>query len=116
MTTATATLVHTSSREADNAVRVARVAADGRVAAERRAVEARKAAVRAHATRVATAWADAVLAEGATFVGFKVCDDYGKHRFIVAAEDAAGVLVNHWGEDVEAWGILPGGEYVANVW
>jgi hypothetical protein len=35
MTTSTATLVHSSSREADNALRIARVAAAGRVQAAR---------------------------------------------------------------------------------
>jgi hypothetical protein len=51
--TATATLVHTSSRTADNGLRIARVAAAGRVAAERRAEDARRAALVEQAYRYA---------------------------------------------------------------
>jgi hypothetical protein len=116
MTTSTATLVHTSSRKADNALRLARVAAAGRVAVERQAAEARKAARYAHAVDIALAWVEDIRAAGAVSVGFKICDDDGKHRFRTTLADAAGVLAHHAGEDVEAWGVTASGEYVANVW
>jgi hypothetical protein len=114
--TTTAVLVHSSSRKADNALRVARVAAAGRVAAERVAEQARKAARYAAAVDTALAWVEDVRADGAVSVGFKICDDDGKHRFRTTLADAAGVLAHHAGEDVEAWGITASGEYVANVW
>jgi hypothetical protein len=51
MSTSTATLAHTSSREADNSIRIARVAAAGRIAAERRAAETAYARLVAEARR-----------------------------------------------------------------
>lgn len=116
MTASTATLRFTSSRAADNAVRVARVAAAGRVAAQRVAIEARKAARHAQAVTVATAWVEDVRAAGAVSVGFKICDDMGKARFRTTTAEAVGVLAHHFGDDVEAWGIDAAGEFVGEGW
>ena len=116
MTASTATLRYTSSRAADNAVRIARVAAAGRVAAQRVAAEAAKAAQHAHATTVAVEWVEDLRAAGAVTVGFKICDDMGKHRFRTTTQDAIGVLAHHWGGDVEAWGIDAAGEFVGEGW
>jgi hypothetical protein len=112
----TATIVHTSSREADNLVAIARVAAGERHRAARIAREAREAAERARATVVADEWVEDLRAAGAVRVGFKHCSDMGKARFSMAVEDAAGALVRMWGEDVEAWGIDAAGEYVGEGW
>jgi hypothetical protein len=115
--TATATrLVHTSSRAQDNRDRLARVAAAGRVEADRKARAAREAANRARRMGIATAWVAEVVADGGVRVGFKVCDDFGKHRFAVDVADAAEVLVNLWGGDVEAWAVRADGEYCTSVW
>jgi len=112
----TATLVHTSSREADNLVRIARVAAGERNRAARVAREAREAAQHARALATATEWVEDLRAAGAVRVGFKHCSDMGKARFSMAVEDAAGALARMWGEDVEAWGIDADGEYVGEGW
>jgi hypothetical protein len=116
MQTSTATLVHTSSRHEDNAVRIARVAAAGRVAAARVRAEQVRIETEAHATRVATEWIEDVRALGATVIGFKVCDDYGKYRFRLSVEDATASLVSHWGADIEAWAVTAEGEYVGESW
>lgn len=116
MTTSTATLRHTSSRQADNAVRIARVAAAGRIAADRAHREARVAAQDARVLVAASAWVEDLRALGAVQVGFKICDDWGKHRFRAPVADAARVLVAHSCEDVEAWGIRADGEFVGEGW
>jgi hypothetical protein len=113
---ATSTLRYTSSRTEDNAVRIARVAAAGRVASERAKRDQLARIRKARATLAATKWVAAVVADGAERVGFKICDDYGKHRFVATPEHAVDVLVNNYGEDVEAWGIRADGEYCAEVW
>ena len=115
--TATATLVHTSSRTADNAVRIARVAAAGRVEAQRVAAARRKAAQHAHALAVATEWVEDVRAAGAVHIGHKWCmSDGGKWRGTVLIEHAAEFLARAWGEDIEAWGVDASGEYVGEGW
>jgi hypothetical protein len=114
--TATATLRFTSSRREDNAVRIARVAAAGRIAADRRYREERKAQQDARVLAAATSWVEDLRAAGAVQVGFKICDDWGKHRFRVAVEDAAQVCVSYAVEDVEAWGIRADGEFAGEVW
>jgi hypothetical protein len=114
--TATATLVHTSSRKADNALRIARVAAATRIATERRKAEWAAGERYNRAIDSALSWVEDVRAEGAVAVGFKICDDDGKHRFRATLADAAQVLAMHAGEDVEAWGVREDGEYCANVW
>jgi len=112
----TATLIHSSSREADNAVRVARVAAAGRVQAARIAREHREAAERAKALTVASEWVEDLRAAGADRVGFKICTDEGKFRLRATLADAVGILARHWGEDVEAWGLNSTGEFVGEGW
>lgn len=114
--TATATLVHTSSRALDNADRIARVAAAGRVQAARIVAERRAAERAAYAREVATSWVEDIRAAGAVKVGFKICDDYGKHRLVATLADAVETLVRHYGEDVEAWGITATDDYVSEVW
>jgi hypothetical protein len=112
----TSTLRFSSSRAADNAVRIARVAAAGRIAADRRYREERKAAQDAQATVAAIEWVEDLRAAGAVTVGFKICDDHGKYRFRAPVADAVRVLVSYWGEDVEAWGVDAAGEYVGEGW
>lgn len=114
--TATATLVHTSSRAADNALRVARVAAAGRVATERAKRDQHARIRAARARHAAIEWMTAVTADGAVRVGFKICDDYGKHRFTTPLARSVDVLVHHAGGDVEAWGIRADGTYCGDVW
>jgi hypothetical protein len=112
----TATLVHTSSRTLDNRVAMARVAAGERMRAMRVAAEARKARERTAALAAAHEWVEDLLAAGAERVGFKHCSDMGKHRFVRPVWEAAEVLANLAGEDVEAWGINAAGEYVGEGW
>jgi hypothetical protein len=112
--TASATLVHTSSRTADNALRVARVAAAGRRAAERQAAER---GIERNRVQV-QAWVDTLLAEGAVEVGTKVClADGGKWRptleTFAAAESIARWIAD--GDGVEAWGIDDAGLAVGEV-
>lgn len=116
MTAATATLVHTSSVASDNALRIARVAAGSRVKAQRVAAAQREIARRQHARQVALAWVADIVRDGAVRVGFKVCDDWGKHRFVLSPGEAVGTLTRLAGEDVEAWGIRADGEYCTEVW
>jgi hypothetical protein len=99
------TLVHTTCRANDNAVRIARVAAAGRVQDARLARRAQ-----------AQAWVDELRAAGATVIGFKICDEMGKWRMRRTLEDAVDTLVSHWGGDVEAWGLNAEMEYVGSVW
>ena len=114
---ATSTLVHTSSRGADNALRIARVAAAGRVEAQRVAAAQRKAAEYGRAIAAATEWAEDMRAVGAVRIGFKWCQrDGGKWRGTVLIEHAAEFMANAWGEDIEAWGVDASGEYVGEVW
>lgn len=125
MRNSTATIVHTSSRALDNSLRMARVAAAGRVAAERAAAEraaAREAAERAagvaHNRALAQAWVDQITAAGAVTVGVKVClSEGGKYRSVLALDEAALDLA-HWvarGDDVEAWGVREDGTNVEDV-
>ncbi len=114
--TATATLVHTSSRTDDNALRIARVAAAGRIERARIAAEYRATVQRAKAEAVAGTYVRDLIAAGAVEVGFKICDDMGKWRGRVVVGNAAPLLAAHWGEDVEAWGIDANGEYVGQPW
>lgn len=116
MLNSTATLIHTSSVASDNALRVARVAAAGRVRSERVAAARREAALRSAARESALGWVAEITRDGAVKVGFKICDETGKHRFITTLADAVHVLTVHAGEDVEAWGIRADGEYCAEVW
>jgi hypothetical protein len=97
-------------------MRVARVAAAGRVQTERIRLEAEQAKRRAHAHAVATEWVEDLRAAGATVVGFKICGDLGKWRTRRTLEDAIDLLVSHWGGDVEAWGIDAENEFVGEVW
>lgn len=113
----TATLVHTSCRAQDNADAMARVAAAGRVQADRLALRAR--IVREHRAAVAsaTAYVDGLRNAGAVKVGFKIChSEGGKSRFVKPIEDAVWTLAGYRGEDVEAWGLSAQGEHVGEVW
>jgi hypothetical protein len=112
----TATIVHTSSREQIARVSMARVAAGSRIQAARIAREHREAARRVEATTAAVAWVEDLRAAGADRVGFKICTDEGKFRLRATLADAVGILVNHWGEDVEAWGLDSTGEFVGEGW
>src|SRR4051812_32292256 len=115
--TATATrLAYTSSVASDNALRIARVAAGSRVRAERRDAARREVALRRAARDSALAWVAAITRDGAVSVGFKICDDDGKHRFVATLADAVHSLTAHAGGDVEAWGIRVDGEYCTEVW
>lgn len=121
----TSTLVFTSSRANDNALRIARVAAASRTAAERRVREAREAAARAAREAcysadlvLAQAWVDEAQAAGATMVGHKVCmAQGGKWRGVVSIADAAEFIARSWRDedDVEAWGLNDAGEYVGGT-
>lgn len=116
--TATTTLVHTSSREADNALRIARVAAAGRIAAERAAREAADEARYASALAYYTDAVEDVRARGAVRIGHKIClADGGKWRGAVGVAEAAEFLARamKWEDDVEAWGISAAGEYVGGT-
>ena len=113
------TILYTSSRDADNAVRIARVAAAGRVQAARIAAEGRQAARFAQALASTTEWVEDIRALGAVKVGTKVClAEGGKWRPVLALEDAADSIArwNARGDEVEAWGIDAAGEYVGEVW
>lgn len=112
----TATLVHTSSRAQDNADRIARVAAANRVRASRLAAERARVARERKARVIATAWAEDIRAAGAVEVGFKVCDDLGKHRFRMDLADAVEFLTRNLNGDVEAWGITADGGFAGEVW
>lgn len=118
MTSSTAVLVHTSSREAVNAERLARVLAAGRLTDARRDAERRDAAAVAHNLRGTTAWVESILAAGAVEVGTKVClTTGGKWRTGLRIEAAAEALAR-WiadGDAVEAWGVNAAGEYVGEV-
>lgn len=111
-----ATIVHTSSREQETRDRIARVSAAGRVEATRRVREAREAAQRVTATQTAVVWVERLRMAGAVEVGFKICTDEGKFRLRLPIDNAVGTLVNHWGEDVEAWGLTAAGEFVGEGW
>lgn len=114
--TATATLVHTSSRALDTRDAFARVAAAGRVEADRKAREARAARTYARRLAIASAWVATIVADGAVRVGFKVCGDDGKRRFSVDVAEAAESLAHLYGQEVEAWGVREDGGYCAEVW
>jgi len=125
MSTATATLRYTSSTRLDNALRMARVAAAGRIAAERLAAEraaarrvAERAAGIAHNRTMAQAWVDQIAAAGAVEVGTKVClAEGGKWRPVLTLDGAADALAR-WiadGDDVEAWGVRADGSNVEDV-
>jgi hypothetical protein len=117
--TATATLVHSSSRTADNALRIARVAAAGRVAAERRAEDTRREAQYVGALASATEWVEDVRALGAVRIGHKIClADGGKWRGMIGVEEAAEFLARavKWEDDVEAWAVDAAGQYVGGCW
>lgn len=116
MLTSSATLVHTSSRDEDNRLRMARVAAAARVQAERVAAAARLAERQARMESVAAEWVEDLRAAGAVTVGFKIIDDMGKYRMQVPIEAAAGVLVVHAEDEVEAWGINYAGDYAGESW
>jgi hypothetical protein len=106
----TTTLCHTSSREADNALRIARVAAAGRVQAAR---EARTAAADTYAAQVVTS----LRAEGAVTVGFKVVNDFGKFRRVLPIDEAAWFVAATYGDEAEVWGINAAGEHTGgDVW
>jgi hypothetical protein len=116
MTTATATLRYSSSREQDTRDAIARVSAAGRVEATRRIHEAREAARLVRATQVAVVWVESLRSAGAVEVGFKHCTDLGKHRFRASLADAVGYLARHGSEDIEAWGLDASNEFVGEGW
>jgi hypothetical protein len=109
-----ATLVYKTPTLAQrNADRMARVAAAGRIAAERQAREALVAAQEARGI----AWADRMVtllaAEGAVEVGVKVVlAEGGKIRGTAALADARGMLAFWYPEELEVWGLDAEGEYV----
>ena len=115
MSTATATLRYTSSTRLDNALRMARVAAAGRIAAERRAAVARVEADHARRVSYYVEWVEDARSQGAVRIGHKIwMADGGKWRGSVPVAEAAEFLARQmaWEEDVEAWGIAADGEYV----
>lgn len=114
--TTTATVRYTSSREGDNLVRIARVAAGSRVKVQRAEAARREVARRQRARQAALGWVADIVRDGAVRVGFKVCDDMGKHRFVTSPGEAVGTLTRLAGQDVEAWGIRADGEYCQDVW
>jgi hypothetical protein len=103
--TATATLAYTSSTHAARVTdRIARVAAAGRIAAERRAAEVRAGDARlARLIRLAETEADLVarFGEDAEY-GLKIVSDQGKWRTRTNAFGAAWHLSDREA-DVEAW-------------
>jgi len=108
--TAAATLVYTSSQREDNAVRIARVAAAGRVQAARVAAARREAERRAHnlviAEQVVAEW----RAAGATVVGFKITlEDGGRWRPQVAIDAAAEFMASTECAYFDAWGLREDG-------
>jgi len=121
----TSTLVFTSSRSNDNALRIARVAAASRIAAERAAREAKAEAERAAREAVfeadlvlAQAWVAEAVAAGATVIGHKICmAEGGKWRGLVSTDEAAGLIARAWRDEdsVEAWGLNDAGEYVGGT-
>lgn len=114
----TATLVYTSSRTEDNAVRIARVAAAGRVAAERKARAARDAARYESALLAAERWVAEIRADGAVEVAFKVClSEGGKWRSRIAMGHAAAFIARTlvWEDDIEAWGLTAAGETAGSM-
>jgi hypothetical protein len=114
--TATATLVHTTSLDADNALRVARVAAAGRVQRARLAAEYRAVVERARAEAVVDTYLSDAERAGALKIGFKIClEEGGKLRYAEDLATARWTLVHYFGADMEAWGITASGEYVA-IW
>ena len=118
MTAATATLVHTSSREAAARVSIARVAAAGRIEAARLAKEAREAREHAETLAAANAWVEELIAAGADRVGFKICfAEGGKWRTRMSIWAAAEFLARRdAGDEIEAWGLNQIGEYVGTAW
>jgi hypothetical protein len=99
-----ATLAYsTSTHRAGVLNRIARVAAAGRVAAERQAVEARAAReaalVEARAARVLAGIREDF--PGVEDFGVKVCEEDGKWRAIVSADQAAWLVASVG--DVEFW-------------
>jgi len=118
MTAATATVVHTSSREVANRDRIARVLAAGRITDARRAAEARHAAGIEHNRAGVQAWVDQILAEGAVEVGTKIClAEGGKWRPTLETFAAADFLARRIadGDGVEAWGLDDAGFIVGEV-
>lgn len=111
----TSTLVHTTRTGDEARVAIARVAAAGRVQAEREAAEAREAAALAHNAGGVQAWIDRIAAAGAMEIGTKVClAEGGKWRPVLTLDGAAESIAR-WiydGDEVEAWGITASGEYV----
>jgi hypothetical protein len=105
----TTALRYTSSREQDNRLRLARVAAAGRVQAARVAREAR-------VNEAAAEFIAGLRGAGAVEVGFKVCDESGKYRFRTTLDEAERYVRRHFGADMEAWGIDASGEFVGEGW
>lgn len=116
--TATATIRYTTRTGDDARLAIARVAAAGRVQAERLAAEARREAGIAHNRAGVQAWLDQAVAAGAVEVGTKVClAEGGKWRPTLTLDGAVDALAR-WiadGDEVEAWGIDARGEYVGDV-
>jgi hypothetical protein len=115
MTTTATRLVHTSSRDADNALRIARVLAAGRLAAQRQAAAARLERERRELHAVVTAWVEEIRALGAVEVGCKITlSEGGKWRLFVPIDAAAAFLTRQirGAEDVEANGRDASGEFV----
>lgn len=115
----TATLIYStgtgSAREAA-LISIARVAAAGRVQADRIAREERARRERERVEAAAFNWIDSIRRDGATQVGIKHCSDFGKYRTVLTLSGALDYLTVHAGEDIEAWGVRPDGEYCADVW
>jgi hypothetical protein len=100
-------------------VRIARVAAAGRVQAARIAAEGRREALFTASLASAAEWVEDVRALGAVKVGTKIClAEGGKWRPVLTLEHAADSIArwNAQGDEVEAWGIDAAGEFVGQVW
>lgn len=98
---------------------MARVAAAGRIAAQREAETRRRALRNKMATRYAEEIIADLTADGAVKIGMKVCTDSGKYRSVIDLDwedDLIRVLVaSTYGEDAEVWGIRADGTYCNEV-
>lgn len=115
MTASSATLVHTSSREATASVGIARVAAAGRVTAARQAAAARAERERRDLHALLEVWVADIKALGAIEVGCKITlSEGGKWRLFVPIDTAAWFLTRAIleNDDVEANGRDASGEFV----
>lgn len=91
---------------------MARVAAAGRIMAERRALAAKRAAY-------AESVLSTLLGEGAVKIGVKICTDAGKYRYAMDIDGDREFLLfslgTTYGEDAEIWGIKADGSYCESV-